>query len=73
MTPILQRPIALAARVPLGCLLLCQMPLAIRNHAPHVVNVCIGVVSGLSGWVVLQDFDNSATAMSLLSPRYHAC
>jgi hypothetical protein len=39
MSPVLQRPVALAARVTLSVFLLGKMTLAIRDNAPHMFDV----------------------------------
>lgn len=62
MPPILQAAIALAVRVPLGLLLLREVPLAVRDDAAHVVDVVLVVLGRVLLGVLFQDLDDLAAA-----------
>lgn len=63
MTPILERPITLTARVVFGSLLLCQMALAVRHNSTHVVNVLISIIRWVFSGIVLEDVHNFAATV----------
>ncbi len=67
MTPVLQRPVAVAVGVLLGLLLLSQMTLVIRSHSPHVLQIVLVIFGWVLLWVLSQDLDNLPPAMGVVS------
>jgi len=67
MTPVLQRPVAVAIGVLLGLLLLSQMTLVISSHSPHVLQIVLIIFGWILLWVLLQDLDNLPPAMGNVS------
>ena len=63
MPPILQRPITLTPCITLRLLLLRQMPLTIRDHLPHMLNVMLRVSLWVPVRIMREDIDNAAAAM----------
>lgn len=62
MPPILQTPITLTLRILLRLVLLRKMPLTIRNHAPHVIDVFLLVFLRIFLRILLQDGNDFAAA-----------
>lgn len=58
--PVLQALVTLAVRVLLRLLFLRQVPLAVRNHLAHVIDVVLVVLGGILLGVLFQDGDDLA-------------
>jgi len=63
MTPVLQRLRTLAVRVLLRLAFLRQVPLVVRHHLAHVLQVVVVVFAGVFLRVLLQDLDDLAAAV----------
>lgn len=62
MPPILQGPITLTPRITLRLLLLRQMPLTIRHHLPHMLNIMLRIPLWVPIRIMRKDIDDTAAA-----------
>jgi hypothetical protein len=62
MPPVLQRLITIGIGVRFGLLFLGQMPLVVGRNTSHVRDIILVIFGGVFLWVLLQDFDNFASA-----------
>jgi hypothetical protein len=60
VSPILQTLVTLAIRILLRLFLLRKMPLTIRHHLPHVIDVILLVLARIFLRILLQDGDDLA-------------
>ena len=69
MAPVLQTPRGLAIGILLRLLFLRKVPLAVRDHTPHVRYVVLVIMLGVLLRVLLQDLDDLAPTSQVQKQR----